>query len=54
MGYDAPARRGPGANTVRTLQIMADWHGAAVSMALALPQGERAAVLAQNERGAIL
>ena len=54
VGYDLPARHGPGVNTVRTLQAVADWHGAAVSLALALPHGDRAAVLLQDDNGAIL
>ena len=38
--------------TVRTLQAVGDWHGAAVS--LAMPRGGRAAVLLQDGSGAIL
>ena len=54
VGYDLPARHGRGVNTVRTLQAVADWHGAAVSLTSALPYGDRAAVLLQDESGAIL
>lgn len=54
VGYDAPARHGAGVNTVRTLQAVGNWHGAAVSLALALPRGERAAILLQDDSGAIL
>jgi len=42
VGYDAPARHGPGMNTARTLQAVGDWYGTAVGMAL--PQGERGAI----------
>lgn len=41
-------------NIVRALRPVAEWRGAALSLALARPQGERAAVLLQDASGRIL
>lgn len=41
-------------NIVRALRPVADWRGPALSLALPRPQGERAAVLLQDEAGRIL
>jgi len=54
VGFDAPGGRRGGVNTVRTLQAVGEWHGAPVSLAVAPPRGERAALLLQDDRGAIL
>lgn len=54
VGFDTPGGRRSGVNTVRMLQAVGEWHGAPVSLAVAPPRGERAALLLQDDRGAIL